>query len=116
MENVIAIKARTDQGQVRYWLTWGRLFGPVDPEPMIAAVRPHLRWSEQQGEIVEVTVCPSLQAASAEPYFFEGLFWLGQTHIPSGGDFEDWKQTKRDRLAAGRELFYLGDPEAFSNP
>jgi hypothetical protein len=110
MENVIAIRAKTDQGQARYWLTWGRLFDAVDPEPMIAAVRPHLRWSDRHGEIVEITVCRSLQEASTQPYFYEGLFWLGQTHIPPGDGYEDWKRTKRDRLADGRELFYLGDP------
>jgi hypothetical protein len=32
---------------------------------MIAAVRPHLHWSDKQGEIVEITVCLSLQDASA---------------------------------------------------
>ena len=115
MEDVIAIRARTDQGQVRYWLTWCRLFDPVDPEPMIAAVRPHLRWSDKQGEIVEITVCVSLQEASDQPYFYEGLFWLGQTHIPFGDGYNAWKHAKRDELADGRALFYLGDPEASPN-
>jgi hypothetical protein len=94
----------------------GRLFDAVDPERMIAAVRPHLRWSDKQGEIVEITVCPSLQEASAQPYFYEGLFWLCQTHIPSGDAYEDWQGTKRNRLADGRELCYLGDPKALPNP
>jgi hypothetical protein len=84
MEDVIAIRARTDQGQVRYWRTWGRLFDPVEPDPMIAAVRPHLRWSDKQGEIVEITICVSLQEASDQPYFYEGLFWLGRRISRSG--------------------------------
>jgi hypothetical protein len=100
---------------VRYWLTWGRLFDPVDPEPMIAAVCPHLRWSDKQGEVVEIAVCASLQEASAQPYFYEGLFWLGQTHVPCGDGYEDWKRTTRERLADGRELFYLGGSEASQN-
>jgi hypothetical protein len=45
VDDVVAIKAKTDEGKTRYWLTWGRLFDAVDPEPMIAVVRPHLRWS-----------------------------------------------------------------------
>ncbi len=112
MDDVIAVRARTDEGQVRYWLTWGRLFDAVDPEPMIAAVRPQLQWPGRRGQIVMVEICASLQEASDQPYFYEGLFWLSQTLIPFGDGYEAWTRVMRDRLAAGRELFYLGDPEA----
>jgi hypothetical protein len=111
MDDVIAIRTHTDEGQVRHWLTWGRLFDAIDPEPMLAAVRPHLRWSGQRGEIVKVEICSTLQEAAAQPYFYEGLFRLSQTRIPFGDGYEGWKRVMRDRLAEGRELFYLGDPQ-----
>jgi hypothetical protein len=82
---------------------------------MIAVVRPHLRWPGQRGEIVEVDICSSLQEASTQPYFYEGLLWLGQTRIPFGDGYEDWKRAKRDGLTEGRELFDLGDLDASPN-
>ena len=111
MDDIVAVRAETDAGQVGFWLTWGRLFDPVDPTAMIAAIRPHLRLAEQRGEINQVRICHSLQEASEQPYFFEGFWSLGQTRIPFGSDYEGWAAEKRAELADGRGLFYLGDPD-----
>jgi hypothetical protein len=51
MDHIVAVRAQTDAGQVGFWLTWGRLFGSVEPSAMIAAIRPHLRLAEQRGEV-----------------------------------------------------------------
>jgi hypothetical protein len=109
VDDLVAVRARTDAGQVGFWLTWGRLFGPFDPTAMIAAIRPHLRLAEQRGEIDQVQICDSLQEASDQPYFYKGLWWLGQTRIPFGPGYEEWAAEKRPQLADGRGLFYLGD-------
>jgi hypothetical protein len=92
-------------------LTQGASRSAPPPEPMIAVVGPHLRWSGRRGEIVELDVCSSLQEASGQPYFYEDLFWLGQTRTPFGDGYEDRKRARRGAATDGREHFDLGDPQ-----
>jgi hypothetical protein len=116
MEDVVAIKANTREGQTHYWMTWGRVFGAVDSAELIAAVRPHLSRTLRQSEVAQVGICATLQEASAEPYFYEGLLWISQTRIPFGEGYEEWRREKRERIAAGKDLFYLGQPATNAGP
>ncbi len=111
MDDIVAVRAETDAGQVGFWLTWARVFDAIDPDPMIAAIRPHLRLVDQRGELAQVRVCLSLQEAASQPYFYEGMWSLGQTKIPFASGYEEWKAEKRMLLSEGRDLCYLGDPD-----
>jgi hypothetical protein len=99
-------------GGSRYFLTWGRLFDPVDPARLEAAVRTHLDKFDLGGTPVSVEVCLTLQEASSQPYFYEALWWFAQQRVPFGPAYKRWASSKRRRLADGHELRYLGRPLA----
>ncbi len=42
MEDIVALRVTLNTGADRFFLTWGRVFDPVDPEPLIEVVKPHL--------------------------------------------------------------------------
>ncbi len=110
MEDVVAVRVRLRGGGSRYFLTWGRLFDPVDPTQLEDAVREHLDKFDLGGKPVSVKVCSTLQEAAAQPYFFEALWWFGQQKVPYGPGYKRWVSSKRRRLKDGDELRYLGNP------
>ena len=110
MEDVVAIRVRLKRGSSRYFLTWGRLFDPVDPAQLEAVVLGQLSKFDLGGEPVSVEVCPTLQEASRQPYFFEALWWFGQRKVPYGPGYKRWMLMTRRRLKAGQDLRYLGRP------
>ncbi|HEV3102667.1 MAG TPA: hypothetical protein VG426_10070 [Candidatus Dormibacteraeota bacterium] len=110
MEDLVALRVRLKDGGVRYFLTWGRLFDPVDPKPLEAVVKANLGKFALQGEANSVEVCESLQEASRQPYFFEALWWFAQQTIPYGSGYMRWAIARRRRLEVGKELRFLGVP------
>jgi hypothetical protein len=107
MEEIVALRATLSSGEDRYFLTWGRLFDAVEPQGLIDAVRPHVT-RMARGEVSTLEVCDSLQDASGEPYFYEGLFAFCQTPIPYGSHHEEWVSDMRERVTAGKEIYFLG--------
>jgi hypothetical protein len=107
MDDIVAVRATLVDGEKRYLLTWGRLFGAVETQQLIDAVMPHVV-RMVRGAVTSVEVCNSLQEASGEPYFFEGLFSFGQTAIPYGPNYDQWVSDMRERVKAGREIYFLG--------
>jgi hypothetical protein len=110
MEDVIAVRVRLRRGGSRYFMTWGRLFDPVDPAQLEAVVREHLGKFDLGGDPVSVEICSTLQEASAQPYFFEALWWFGQQEVPYGPAYKRWVSSKRRQLKGGHDLHYLGGP------
>jgi hypothetical protein len=110
MEYVVALRVRLRRGGSRYFMTWGRLFDPVDPARLEAVVGEHLGKFDLGGEPVSVEVCSTLQEASAQPYFFEALWWFGQQKVPYGPGYKRWVSSKRRQLQGGQDLRYLGRP------
>lgn len=108
MEDIVALEVALQSGVRRYFLTWGRLFDPVDPTSLIESARAHMSEQALGGEIKSIRVCDTLQVARDQPYFFEALFALSQTKIPRGDGYEDWRGHMRERLKNGHELYFLG--------
>ncbi|MDQ6774703.1 MAG: hypothetical protein M3071_00455 [Actinomycetota bacterium] len=111
MEDLVALEATLRSGAKRYYLTWGRVFSPVDPEPLIETVRPYITKRQLGEDVTNIRVCNTLQEASRAPYFYEGLFDFAQQRIPDGEDYEKWAAEIREQLAKGKELYYLGADE-----
>jgi len=111
MEDVVALRVRLRRGGSRYFMTWGRLFDPVDPARLEAIVQEHLGKFDLGGEPVSVEICSTLQEASAQPYFFEALWWFGQQKVPYGPGYKRWVSSKRLQLQGGHDLRYLGRPQ-----
>jgi hypothetical protein len=109
MEDIVAIKATDSRGKRHFFLTWGRSFDRVDPKPLLTAVRPGLA---QFGLSVvrNLDVCPTLQEASGQPYFFEALLAFSQKPIPYGKKYSAWKAACRKKILSGKDIYYLGKP------
>ena len=107
MEEVVAIKVLDGKRRPHFFLTWGRVFDPVDPEPLLSAVRERLR---QFGihAVRSVRVCGTLQAAADQPYFYEALMIYSQQRVPYGKAYSKWRATRRKQIEAGNEIYYLG--------
>jgi hypothetical protein len=108
MEDLVALEATLRSGAKRYYLTWGRVFSAVDPDPLIETVRPYITEKQLGEDVTNIRVCNTLQDASRGPYFYEGLFEFAQRRIPFGKDYEKWAAEMREQLKQGKELYYLG--------
>jgi hypothetical protein len=107
MEDVIAIRVTDSSGTQHYFVTWGRVFDEVDPQPLLTAIR---ATAPQFGieDISHAEVCETLQAASSEPYFYEALLSFSGQQIPHGKTYGKWKSARRRGIEAGKEIYYLG--------
>lgn len=108
MEDIVALEATLTNDTKRYFLTWGRVFDPNDPTPLIECVRPHMRKYQLGGEVASIRVCDTLQQAAHAAYFFEALFHFAQCPVPRGEAYQSWKERMREELAEGKQLYYLG--------
>src|ERR1051325_7081898 len=102
MEDVVAVKAIDSRGKCHFFLTWGRAFDRTDPNPLLDAIRPSLSRCGLS-RIRRLEICPTLQEASNQPYFFEALlFFTGQRAAST--------VVRRRRIRSGKDVYYLGKP------
>jgi hypothetical protein len=106
MEEIVAVKVRDSRGRKHYFLTWGRVFDPVDPKPLISVIRGHLH-TFGIGKSLSIDVCDSLQEAVNERYFYEAFFEMTQV-IGLGRARQKWKAAIKRRIRHGKEIYYLG--------
>jgi hypothetical protein len=110
MENIVALRVRLANGQRRYFLTWGRVFDPIDPTSLIDAVWKHLPKYQLPAKAVALDMCDSLQEAASQRYFFEAYLWFSHRPIPFGSRYAAWARATRLRILAGDDICYLGNP------
>lgn len=108
MEDIVAVRLNLDNGDARYFLTWGRLPEAVDPAPLERLVLNAATRFSLGGTPVSAQLCATLQEAASEPYFFENFFKMCQRRIPFGPEYKAWAAETLQRLEAGKELYYLG--------
>lgn len=107
MEHIVGIKGKdTILGQAGF-ITWGRIFHPVDPQPLLDAVMKHIATFGLRN-IESLELCDSLQEVAAFPYFYEALFEFSQNIIPGGKEYTSWKTKKKKEMQCGREIYFLG--------
>src|SRR5258708_5296726 len=108
MENVVAVAIDLDNGESRYFLTWGRIFDTVDGSRLEELALKAASHVQLAGTAIGARLCDSLQEAAHERYFFECFFEMAQNRIPRGADYESWKAERARALMEGREWCYLG--------
>ena len=108
MEDVVAVEVTLHTGEHRDFLTWGRIFDPVDGTALAALVLEHAPSTELGGEPVSARVCPTLSEARDQPYFYEALIDFGWRRPQFGDGYEAWRRDRETALREGRELYYLG--------
>ena len=113
VDSIVAVRVRLDSGVDRYFLTWGDLGSnrcwPGDIER--AVLRASVCFA-LGGTPVDARVCDTLQAASGERYFYEGLVAM-QQQMPAAASkkFTAWTDKMTAAVLRGEELYYLGAPE-----
>jgi hypothetical protein len=111
MEDIVAVSVELEDGSERFFLTWGRIQDSVDPSKIEALI---LRVSEQfalGGQPKRSRLCPSLQDACREPYFYESFFGMAQTRIPFGeSTYSPWRAENDEQMQKGNQIWYLGQP------
>ncbi len=107
MEDLVAVKVTDEEGKPHYFITWGRIFDAVDPEPLLQAITPHLS-SFGLKNFTGISLCRSLREASNQPYFYEALWKFGQKKIPFGKNYNSWRKKQKKAIQKGKETSYLG--------
>jgi hypothetical protein len=107
MEHVVGIKVYDKVvGEVGF-ITWGRIFHPVDMQELCEIVQLHLpKFGIQESK--EIQVCNTLQEVACFPYFYEGFFEFCQKIIPEGKQYKSWQKEREKALKKGEEIYFLG--------
>jgi len=116
MDDVIAVAVKLRNRQLRFFLTWGRTFDPVDGSRIAAIVLDHAGTYALGGTPVSAQVCYSLQDAAHTPYFHEALFRLrlpDQLRLSQGDAslLRRWRARIAREQSAGKHLHFCGDPQ-----
>jgi hypothetical protein len=107
LDDLIAIRVTENDGGSVAFLTWGRLFDPVDESGILAAVEKVLpRFGV--GDYTKLVVCDNLGEVSGERYFYEGLFHFAAKFDHGYKNYESWRKKKLKRVKSGKEIFFLG--------
>lgn len=108
MENVVAVTARTKDGHAVAFLTWGRLWDPVDDRKLLEVIASR-SVAFAGAPMTDFKVCNSLSEVADYLYFYEGLLHFAWRPIPIGDSYESWREDRAARLAeSGEDLYFLG--------
>jgi hypothetical protein len=113
VEDVVAVEVRLTSGESRYFITWGRVFGAVEPEPLTSHVLAASRTCALGGDPVSAHLCYSLQEAQAQTYFYEALVTFAAELAKRGStrqERDDWAAARAEEMAQGMSIYYLGLP------
>ena len=114
MDDIVAVKV-VDKKKVEYFfLTWGRVFEPINSNKLLLAVSKNLA-NFGVSEIVDISLCDSLQEASLQKYFFESFFKMSQKRIPFGKKYNLWLKSIRKDILSGKEIYFAGKQKSSKN-
>ncbi len=111
MQDVVAVAVKLENGETRYFLTWGRIHDSVDPKPLEEQVLAMSTRFALGARPIGARVCMTLQEAATQPYFYECFFTMSQKKIPVGPKYGDWAAATRGLMAEGKEIYFLGSPQ-----
>jgi hypothetical protein len=107
MEDVVGIRVRDKRCGWVGFVTWGRLWDPVDDKKLLEVVGQHLATcaiEEPEG----IALCNSLRDIQSAEYFYEALIAIASRPIPFGDKYDTWKKRMRSELQKGRESYFVG--------
>jgi hypothetical protein len=113
VDDVVAVEVRLADGDLRYFLTWGRVQDPVDPRPLCDLVLQASSAVSLGGEPVTARVCATMREAAQSPnapYFYECFLSFCHRPIPHGDGYQAWLTATDLAMRAGKEIAYCGRP------
>jgi hypothetical protein len=108
MEDVVGIRVRDAKNGWFGFVTWGRLWDPVDETELIRAVKPHLTGFHGITDPQEVHVCNSLRDLRSAEYFYEALISFSWDCPPFGDSYDAWRKQKQRDVQDGRDIYFVG--------
>jgi hypothetical protein len=113
MDDVIAVAVTLDNGERRFFMTWGRVQDTVDPGLVAEIVLRNASSYDLGGTPERADVCWSLQDASHEVYFYEGLLAFASERVPRGRrEHRRWRARKATAMESADGLHALAQPRA----
>lgn len=112
MDDVVAVEVQLADGGRRYFVTWGRIQDPVNPDPLCALVLEMANEAQLGGRAVGARLCDTLREAAisdSAPYFYECLLRFS-IPISYGDGYHVWRAERDEAMHAGREIAYCGRP------
>jgi uncharacterized NAD-dependent epimerase/dehydratase family protein len=106
MEDVVAIAATNRWGEPVAFITWGRIYGSTEAQPILAAVKRCAK-SCEGAPMKGFRMCRSLSEASKQLYFYEALITFAMKPILFGSRYSAWREKKRRAIEQGREIYFL---------
>lgn len=108
MDDWVAVEVKTDSGRSAFFVTWGRIQDAVDPGPLEELTQRIATRFSIGGRPVSARVCANLREAARQPDFYEALLTFAQKPIPYGEGYDEWRRETADKMAEGREFYFLG--------
>jgi hypothetical protein len=87
MDDVVAVEVRLADGDLRYFLTWGRIQHAVDRQPLCDLVLQASRSFSLGGLPISARICTTLREATESanaPYFYECYLSFCHKPVPAG--------------------------------
>jgi hypothetical protein len=117
MDDVIAVRVALENGEARYFVTYGRIQEAVDPEPVSAIVLNYAESCSLGGKPMSASVCTTLREAgesSSAPYFYECLIAIMTRLHKLGPGYDEWRATIAAEMGSsgGPHIAYCGNPLA----
>lgn len=113
MDDLVAVEVMLTTGHRRYFVTWGRIQDPVNPDPLCALVLRHADSGPLKGLVKSARVCATLREAADStdaPYFYECFFAFCRRPISFGPDYQSWRRQRHEAMTAGKEIADCGEP------
>jgi len=108
LEDVVGITGKASSGNDMAFMTWGRLFDPVDDAEFLDIIELHSSMFAG-GPARNLKVCNSLLEVSKYEYFYEALLHYAWNKIPFGENWNEWRSARREALIkSGADIYFLG--------
>jgi hypothetical protein len=108
METIVAVEVQLENGERRYFLTWGRIQNTIDPKPLEDLILKKSSHFAIGGKAISARLCASLQEASNEPGFYVCFFEMCQMKIPYGKTtYPKWRSKINKLMRNGKEIAFL---------
>ncbi len=112
MDNYIAVCVELENKQHRYFLTFGRIFDPVNGDKLCEIILHYASRYALGGVPKKAQICYSLNDASHAPYFYECLMQLYEFKCPvDKRKMKKWKSEMKKMILKGEMIMYCGDPD-----
>jgi hypothetical protein len=102
-----AVAVELESGEVRYFISYGRIQAATDPKPLERIVLRHAGGCSLGETPVRARLCAHLREAAGEPYSYEAIFAFARDAIPPGRGYKKWRKRIAKGMRRGKHLYFL---------